>query len=958
MPDLTFASWAQSPIGRAIAAGDGLGPPGSAGFRPGLVVRHPDGNTTPVFGPAMRMLGPEGVSGLDPRGVVRCDPPDGASEVEANYLASVEFDCLELPWLFTPAAPDARGRLRPWIVLVVVESERSVLRPSDPTAVLTVGRDQLPDLADSWGWAHIQQPAPDATPPPGLGALVGRSVARLICPRQLAPNRHYRACVVPAFAGGREAGLDLPVTEATVSAPSWKVTDSGDIDLPVYFSWQFATGPAGDFEQLVRRLTPAAPERIVGLGRRLVDISKPWDADLGLSGPQPATLAVPGALVTFDEGPAGTADEDTFTDLAFRLQAHLNAPAERVAGETPDERATAVAPPIYGGRHVSRKRVSVDPPAEPPADPWVEELNLLPPGRIAAGLGAEYVRIHQEQLMARAWEQVGAIREANRRRALGELSATVAESLHRRHVQTLAPGEAVALSSPAAWRIRRAAGSTTLAAEIGVSTLADAAATPAFVRLLRPGGPVARAARTDCRPLIERGLTGEVMPPEVRPLLAGVEGTEIEATGPPGDMAFGAVVAGRSTAVARRLTTLWALSDAALASGLTDAADRLRQRLEAVPVDAGTVASGDLRALRLAIAPMLDVAGSEVTGADGDLFSGGMEEASGPAVTPFGVRVDMGSLHTRIVSALAPGERIVRRVASQVTLPARYGDPLSLAPVMEHPVFPAPMAMALVDMAPDWLLPGIADFPADSATLLMVNAPFVESFLVGLSHEFNRELLWREYPTDQRGTPFRSFWPRADGSTDIPPIHTWTGALGEHLAGSDICVLLVRGAVVQRFPGMTPACVPARSAGPGLPPVPDTDPATWLPPLFTLRVDAATAAYAFAVDPDELRGPPSSQTPGRFFAFQEHSYRIRFGFDLADTQPPDPNRPFHTWNDLDWDRVPRSRGFAVAGRGITPPDSEPGAGAARWDRDSADIARICLQRPFRVLIHSHELVGG
>ena len=30
--------------------------------------------------------------------------------------------------------------------------------------------------------------------------------------------------------------------------------------------------------------------------------------------------------------------------------------------------------------------------------------------------------------------------------------------------------------------------------------------------------------------------------------------------------------------------------------------------------------------------------------------------------------------------------------------------------------------------------------------------------MVGLNHEFARKLLWREYPTDQRGSYFRQFW--------------------------------------------------------------------------------------------------------------------------------------------------------------------------------------------------------
>ena len=68
--------------------------------------------------------------------------------------------------------------------------------------------------------------------------------------------------------------------------------------------------------------------------------------------------------------------------------------------------------------------------------------------------------------------------------------------------------------------------------------------------------------------------------------------------------------------------------------------------------------------------------------------------------------------------------------------------------------------------------------------------------MVGLNHEFARELLWREYPTDQRGSYFRQFWdvrsflagPRRSPEAlrerlrDIPELHTWSKAseLGDH----------------------------------------------------------------------------------------------------------------------------------------------------------------------------------
>jgi hypothetical protein len=60
-------------------------------------------------------------------------PRPGAVAVEPNYLAVVEFDPPDLPWLFTPAAPGAEDRLRPWCVLVP-RAERATGSPSSTSA--------------------------------------------------------------------------------------------------------------------------------------------------------------------------------------------------------------------------------------------------------------------------------------------------------------------------------------------------------------------------------------------------------------------------------------------------------------------------------------------------------------------------------------------------------------------------------------------------------------------------------------------------------------------------------------------------------------------------------------------------------------------------------------------------------------------------------------------------------
>lgn len=68
----------------------------------------------------------------------------------------------------------------------------------------------------------------------------------------------------------------------------------------------------------------------------------------------------------------------------------------------------SVVPPIYGKWH--RAQQFVDPDKQ---DEWINELNLDPRHRAAAGLGSLVINKQQEGLMASAWEQLGDIRKVN-----------------------------------------------------------------------------------------------------------------------------------------------------------------------------------------------------------------------------------------------------------------------------------------------------------------------------------------------------------------------------------------------------------------------------------------------------------------------------------------------------------------------------------------------------------------
>ena len=274
---------------------------------------------------------------------------------------------------------------------------------------------------------------------------------------------------------------------------------------------------------------------------------------------------------------------------------------------------------------------------------------------------------------------------------------------------------------------------------------------------------------------------------------------------------------------------------------------------------------------------------------------------------------------------------------------------------MACPQFTAPLALALIQEHPEYLVPGLGNFPDDRVTVLFSNPAFIEAFIAGANHEMNRELLWREYPTDQRGTPFRCFWPRPDGNPDFPPITQWplASALGKNGAqnGPDpetMLVLLVRGEVLRRFPRTIVYAAPGMIAGDKL--TLNTG-AAWTPPQFLLRLDGKTTAFAYPLKRSDVQSDIPAGNAGMYFVFSEPVTGPRFNFDEPSSNPP------QQWTDLDWSRVPSSRGFAVAGMDFAPPPLENQAGSPRWNRDSADIARIAFARPFRVGFHADELLA-
>ena len=132
-------------------------------------------------------------------------------------------------------------------------------------------------------------------------------------------------------------------------------------------------------------------------------------------------------------------------------------------------------------------------------------------------------------------------------------------------------------------------------------------------------------------------------------------------------------------------------------------------------------------------------------------------------------------------------------------------------PVMVHPDFLDPTYFYLRELSVDYVLPASGSLAKNSISCFYSNQAFEEAFLLGMNTEMGRELMWREYPTDQRGSYFRKFWDQTELPKkeelkkkyyDIEDIDKWKNKLGKnHRTGkSPMLVFAIKGELMQTYP--------------------------------------------------------------------------------------------------------------------------------------------------------------
>jgi hypothetical protein len=636
----------------------------------------------------------------------------------------------------------------------------------------------------------------------------------------------------------------------------------------------------------------------------------------------------------------------------------------------PDPLVTA---PLYGRWHAMTQRLEMSGTQTATSRNWVHELNLDPRWRVAAGFGTGVVQKKQEEYMDAAWNQIGAVLKANQKIRFAQLAKMAGAVWHGKHITPLANAamaKAIALTRPLHARLMLQG--MTLLHKVKTSLVPAAALSTPMRRIMRSGSRLVKSLHfTDqLKPesLVPRLNAGEVSaaPPKTTPETLPTLGEAAEDAKPkaPPLVRFAAGYPLLLLIIALILIVLLIILHfnlplvgivSPIMAGLialylrarrwkkdVDAAKSIAEDRQTPESVEGFPKSPDFRISEIDLSNPSAVFVPHNGAADSpecSRFKTALKDAYGfvqdsglaaepPALEP----LDLKLIAETTLAGLNPNLTLPRLVLSQIIIPAHIAEQLreTFTEAMAYPVIDTPMYKPLAGISSELFLPNINFVPQNCISLLETNQKFIEAYMVGLNHEFARELLWREYPTDQRGSYFRQFWDVGSFMNkenlndedfremlrDIPPMHRWSrhSNLGEHdnreTAGEteEELVLVIRGELLKKYPT---SVIYAHRAKWQLKAdgqidaskeriLDETEPVTdgIKTPLYGAKVHPDINFFGFDLTVEEAQGGMGQNLgddPGWFFVIKERPGEPRFGLDIKR------DGAINIWNDMSWE---------------------------------------------------------
>ncbi|GGK72400.1 hypothetical protein ACD591_05425 [Rufibacter glacialis] len=874
--------------------------------------------------------------------------------------------------------------------------------------------------------------------------------SRILCPRKLAPNVLYHAFLVPSYETGRLTGLGRPTAGVKAQQVSWPSPD-GELPIYYRWHFRTGQNFDFEFlvKQLeprimdervgVRPMDCSKPAFVQA------------DQNKEVSAPVPPVMMLEGAMKAPNAKSTVFPPKDTPQPFFAEVQKLLNLNLYQQENPLEDPyvsipyygmyHAMKMDPAIPGKK--------VIPAADTASEVWYNDLNRDPRNRVPAGFGARVVQENQEKFMDRAWKQLSEVQDANKKMRLFQFTTAVSTFMYRKTVEKRTSEDLLSFTQPLAARIL--AGSRTVKLAVEQSLLPKAVFEGSFRRITRNNTSFTKGLGNVLQrntALIQQMNKVNGLTTEAKQTFRGIDLlNSITAFEPPTNLDTLAVWSRQSN-----LEDDFAYNIPNFKGGFPEVKQWKGPFKPVVVKDLGNIpikretpqnAEGpnpfilkadDLKPVPgkadgpLILRPggtkpkgpviLLDPTGTGGRPGGPIIVDRGPITTVSPAInkldkTVFTKAVNQAYLNTNVryqfqeVKTLAPVLEVASLEAQvksnldpslsfKKLKDARIRFPEGMVKIpkeefleaMAYPDIPEASYKYLVDLDKEFLLPNLHLIPNNTLSLLKTNQKFIEAYLMGLNYEMGKELLWREYPTDMRGSYFRQFWdvsgfvtpdttPKdADSLKDIKPIHMWPGAsvLGKHNArdakgDTEQLVFVIRGDLLKKFPNTV---IYAQKAFPKETKkiihtelTPEAYQKEVKFPLYQAEIGPDIKLLGFDLTIEEAAGlkatPNFTDKLGWFFILAEVPGEPRFGMDVTF----DPNEPDKiTWNDLSWENfgareikflrpevVPGNT--VKAGVTFTAPN-DPATGI--WGKSSSDMAAILFQRPVMVAIHATEML--
>lgn len=873
-------------------------------------------------------------------------------------------------------------------------------------------------------------------------------ISRLMCPRKLDNNTAYRAFLVPSFETGRLAGLGMKNTNIDAQQSSW--TDGAtNIELPVYYHWFFRTGENQDFESLVKILEPRVMDSRLGI--RDMDGTEPGfgmteGTDIGDTQIK-NIIGLEGAL----KAPTTVSNpENLILSKPFfgQLKDILNFPAElqKTANAVIDP---VVSPPIYGQNHALTNEIDIQ------KSGWLHELNKDPRNRVAAGFGTSVVQKDQEKYVAEAWKQVETLKKGNLKIQLVAFAMNVSNSLKEAFTGKLTQGKSLLFFSPILKKVKGSPTTLhyqleeSLLPPAAVSTVLRRILRPRgpFFKKIAVADPT--FSHTGMLNDINEGKISAAPPkpiPDGLPTVQDLVKKLPKKTYSPlliwvlNNLLLCLILVLIALLIYGVVTGEWAfcliaaflavgayfygkkLKDTPTESEALNDPDALTDLLTGAPPKPGfaftetnpVVTENSTGSTTVTTQTQTGTAAENpLTYVSVDTFTPGATGKDSLEAANFRAAAlnlnyreaiavpekkythfDLNNAHLKLQEATDPRKVFPKMLASLVIFTFNKNWLFhfeNLVPAMAYPDMPEPMYEKLRDISSELLIPNLNLIPQNTISLLVTNPEFIESYMVGLNHEFGKELLWREYPTDKRGSYFRQFWDvkgivsndknlgeqeLKNEYKDIEPIDKWFSysALGSHpkrkSPDGEQLVLVIRGELLKKYPNTIIYAQKAhlfKDEETGLPD-PKKEPiivpvgtelemATEIKfPMFKAEINPDIKFFGFNLTIPQAFGDddPKLETDdwGWYFVIQQIPGEPRFGMDINF----DPNEKTVTWDDLSWDKYSAPNGFINTS---VKPHNFPLKDTAefdKWGNNSAKMGDILFQKPVMIAVHAKEML--